>query len=297
MDLAACDEIGQSQDGLITRRQALHVLSDNQINYLLKNRTWQPLYPALYRMTGVTDTWRRRVLGATRLRPHLAASHTTAAYLWGLIPDNPSDIHVLASMNRSARLPNVTTHRTRSWHPGITTELDGITITSPARTLIDLETEIEPEKFKTKRLLRIKDLADEFALIGEPRRKKCPIILEFLTNKDRRFERVESVGEVQVLDWIDEAGLPTPSPQVAIRTADGETFIADYAYVDVRIAIEVQSWQWHGGPAQYERDAHKSIQLTALGWIVVPVLPRESNKEHFVSGLSQLIESRSRLYA
>jgi very-short-patch-repair endonuclease len=45
----------------------------------------------------------------------------------------------------------------------------------------------------------------------------------------------------------------------------------DFAYPDLRIAIEVDGYRWHSGRARWERDLGRRNDLTALGWRVVHV--------------------------
>jgi hypothetical protein len=299
MDLAACDGIGQSQDGLITRRQALRVLTTSQLERLVARGAWKPLYPSSYRMTGVRETWRRRVQAATMARENTVASHRTAAYLWGIIERQPTNVEVLTPFKKSARLPDARVHRTRKWHELMLVEIDGIAITTPARTIIDLsscstfnELRSAIDAAITKRLLRLSDISDELERIGTRGRRYCRILMAVLSKMDKRFEKAGSGGEIIVGRWIKNGDFPPPVPQLRIDVSPTQTFYPDFAYPEKKIAIEVQSWRWHGGPAQYERDAEKAIALNAMGWIVLPVLPRKPNKANFLQALRRLLAER-----
>jgi hypothetical protein len=300
MDLAACDEIGQSQDGLITRRQALRVLTKDQIDELLTQKVWRPLYPGVYRMTGVPNTWLRSVLAATLVNPNALASHHTAAYLFGLVDRRPNDLEFLVKAGKSADLPGVVVHRTRRWFPDMQTVVSGVRSTRVPRTLLELSTFCSVEtlgsavdRALTRRLAGFDELVREFERIGVRSGRKFDVMRSVLSVRDGQFGRVDSVGEADVLAWIKAAGLPMPQEQFRLPVGRHETFRADYAYPRMKIAIEVQSWAWHGGITQYERDAHKEITLAAMGWVVLPVLPRAENREVFLRALTLALESRS----
>jgi hypothetical protein len=300
MDLAACDGIGQSQDGLITRRQALRVLTKNQVNLFVAQNVWSSIYPGVYRMTGVPDSWHRRVRAATLVRLDVLASHHTAAYLWGLIDRLPRDIEVLTKVGRSTDLPRVIVHRTRRWFPEMRTVAGGIPTTRPARTLIDMSTRCSLQTLQsavdralTRRILGFDELVDEFQRIGERAGRNLSVMAAVIPKRTSQYEKLESLGEVDILDWIKEVDLPIPVEQFRVPVGPDDTFRPDYAYPDRKIAIEVQSWGWHGGPTQYEKDAQKAITLASMGWIILPVLPRVESKIAFQQALALTLASRS----
>jgi hypothetical protein len=300
MDLAACDGIGQSQDGLITRRQALQVLTKNQIDALTRDAVWRAIYPGVYRMTGVPDSWRRRVRAATLVNSGLLASHLTAAYIWGLIDRQPRSIELLTKAGKSADLPGVVVHRTRRWFEGMGGRVDGIAVTNPARTLIELSRNCSFETLRgavdralTGRVLKHQDLVEEFERLAIRPGRNFTLMSLVLNKRDEQFERLESPGEADILEWIREANLPVPVEQFRLPVGADDTFRPDYAYPQLKIAIEVQSWRWHGGPARYENDAKKAITLMAMGWIVLPVLPRPDSRAAFIQALRFTLATRS----
>ena len=50
-------------------------------------------------------------------------------------------------------------------------------------------------------------------------------------------------------------------------------FIArlDFAYPDLKVAIECQSYEWHSGHQNWEKDIERHNRLQSLGWIIVYV--------------------------
>jgi very-short-patch-repair endonuclease len=60
-------------------------------------------------------------------------------------------------------------------------------------------------------------------------------------------------------------------PQVHIDDADGFVGVVDLADVRLRIVIEADSHEFHGGAADFARDCERYSRLTADGWLVIRV--------------------------
>ena len=74
----------------------------------------------------------------------------------------------------------------------------------------------------------------------------------------------------------EERGLPMPIPQYQIWREDG-SFVAevDFAYPKQRVAIELDSWTYHGGREPFEADRTKQNDLVDLGWVPLRFTKRE----------------------
>jgi hypothetical protein len=78
----------------------------------------------------------------------------------------------------------------------------------------------------------------------------------------------DSVLEVAMAALLIEHGLPLATFQHVVH--DGElTARVDFAYPELRIAIEVDGWDPHGRRAVRERDLARDAELFARGWIVI----------------------------
>jgi very-short-patch-repair endonuclease len=67
------------------------------------------------------------------------------------------------------------------------------------------------------------------------------------------------------------AGLPKPAIQHEIRDRGRLVAIVDFAYPDVRLAIEADGYRWHSGRARWRTDLQRRNAVTALGWRIVHV--------------------------
>ncbi|HEY2666108.1 MAG TPA: hypothetical protein VGK51_04655, partial [Actinomycetota bacterium] len=68
-----------------------------------------------------------------------------------------------------------------------------------------------------------------------------------------------------------DAGLPLPVAQYRVLMADGSEVFLDFAYPDVMLAIEADSYLWHASLADWRRDRARNNELVALGWSILPI--------------------------
>jgi very-short-patch-repair endonuclease len=52
---------------------------------------------------------------------------------------------------------------------------------------------------------------------------------------------------------------------------DGSEVFLDFAYPDVMLAIEADSYLWHASLADWQRDRARNNELVALGWSILPL--------------------------
>lgn len=126
----------QAQHGLITFKQLVEagVPASTIVFWVASGRLVQ-VQPRVYRVEGVPVTWEQRVLAAVLAAgPGAAASHRTAAVLWGLLAGDV--IEIVVPRGWTPDLRGVVVHQTRD--PIITSTRRGIPVTTPMRTLVDL---------------------------------------------------------------------------------------------------------------------------------------------------------------
>lgn len=86
-------------------------------------------------------------------------------------------------------------------------------------------------------------------------------------------QKAGSELEAILLNRLERAGLPAPVLQY--RIVPGRQFRWDAAYVDAKVAIEVQGGVWSNGShvrgSGVQRDCLKASMAAALGWRCLPV--------------------------
>lgn len=157
------------------------------------------------------------------------------------------------------------------------TTIDGIPVTTPARTILDLLS-VEPEDVVERALddaLRRRLVTLEFldSWLHDARRKRHRGWRAMRRLVDVRMERgvTDSWLEDDVLDLLADAGLPTP--QVQFIRKDGDRFVArlDFAYPEQRVAIEADGFRYHADRRSFDDDRARANAVLALGWRVLRV--------------------------
>ena len=82
------------------------------------------------------------------------------------------------------------------------------------------------------------------------------------------YDPGDSDLESRVLRALAAAGLPLPGQQVRV-TVGGRRCYLDLAYVEIRLAIEIDSWAYHRFRSAFDGDRAKGNELLLLGWRVL----------------------------
>lgn len=161
----------------------------------------------------------------------------------------------------------------RALGPEDVTEYRGLSITTPAKTFVDIAEDVPlglvvafGDYVLRMKLATPADLAD--CLDRSRGRRGIRRARQAAGLVDARSESPpESVLRVALIS----AGLPAPVPQVVIRSATG-SFLArgDLVYEDERIVIEYDGMH-HLLPEQQAKDANRRHGLMLEGWLIVTI--------------------------
>jgi len=90
--------------------------------------------------------------------------------------------------------------------------------------------------------------------------------------------------------------LPQPQRQVEVRDAQGFIGRVDFAYPELKIAIEVQSYRWHLSWAARLSDMERLNRLQTRGWIIIQVTfeDLERRPDTVAQRIRAALEARSR---
>lgn len=208
------------------------------------------------------------------LSPQSLISHDSAAQIWGLqLPRSAQSalVHVLTprALRPKHRADRIV-HEAVRLGPHDADIVDGLAITSPARTWWDLATVLRSADLLavTDQLLRTwtpRALLERMLIehTGERGAVRARVALRY--GDPRSESRMESV-----LRWVlIGGGLPAPDLQFVVKDANG-SFVArvDLAYPELRIAIEFDG-AVHREADVFARDLRRQNRLVAAGWTVL----------------------------
>lgn len=283
------DSIAARQHGVFTRIQAIACGGTrNTIQWRVRVGRWERLFPTVFRLGGSRRTWRQEAL-ATCLHfgAGTAVSFRSAASLRGVSGFKRHTLEITVPRDRNRRAPNsVTIHSEPGGiSPEDITTLDGIPVTKPARTLLDLAT-VEPEEVVERCLdewLRRHLVSLPFLdrWLNDPIRKRHrgSALLERLVDIRATVGVTESPLETDFLKLIRSEGLPIPMLQYVVR--DGERFVGrvDFAYPDQRVAIEADGFRHHDQRRSFDAERARGNDLLALGWVVLRITSKHIEED------------------
>ena len=212
------------------------------------------------------------------VRPGTVICRCTAAAAWGCAVAPPTcPIHAALPSNSTGLRRFGYSRMRRDLHPSDITEHEGLAITTPERTFVDIAQDVS---------LGLVVAFGDYILrqsLATP-----PAIADCLTRSrgrrgvrrarqaaDLLDARAESPPESVLRVALIAAGLPAPTPQYVIRSTDGH-FIArgDLVFEDERIVIEYDG-EYHLTPEQQAKDADRRHRLMLEGWLVVTITRRD----------------------
>jgi hypothetical protein len=282
-------------------------LARGQLRALVREECVRRVLQGVYVAAAASDTLALRAAAVAKAVPRgSVVCLRTAAWLWGAdvlamgahLAVPPVD--VMAPSGAAAPRRTLCLGRTGPLPDMDVVELDGVLVTTPARTAADL-----------LRLLRRPDaLAALDAMLRETAVGK-----ELVGAVLGRFERQRGVVQArQLLELGDgraespqesrtrlrciDAGFPCPEPQIEVFDAFG-SFLArlDMGYRALLKAIEFDGDETHRTPAQLRHDRVRREGVEREGWQVVVVTSGQvlSRGLAFEHGVAELLQVEPRL--
>lgn len=263
--------------GVITRGELLQLgLSARAINHRIAIGALEVVHPGVYRIAGVPRSWEQALLAAQLAAgDRCAASHLSAAAFHSFDGISAKRPDVLIPHARRVRLRRVNVHRTRVLPPCDLVFVRGLWVTAPARTLVDCAGLVRPIRLEIAfddawRRQIVTPLEVRACLDTRgPNGVRGWRILDAFVCERLGTRPTGSKEETTFRRRMFERGLPMPVKQYTIRD-DRDRFVAaaDFAYPDIRLAIEVDGSQ-HGYPIQRRPDLKRHNKLTLVRWRAV----------------------------
>jgi len=157
--------------------------------------------------------------------------------------------------------------------------IDGIPVTSVARTLLDLAELVPPTQLKRAyeqaERLRVLDVRSIRELLERSNGRRGTRALGDLLEYDPSAA-VETRSELErrFLELIGEANLPLPQINVIV-----EGFVVDAYWPSARLAVELQGYAWHSDPETFERDHDRIPRLKLAGYEVLAFTWRQVTRK------------------
>lgn len=290
----------EAQYGLVTRRQIDAALTRGQFDQLARRRAIVPAVRGVWRMAGTPWTWRGRVMAVClSVGPPVAASHSTAARLWGVEGVPPPGLHVVVPTRRNGQagksLPGGVVVHHAQLAEGTVVERHRLPVTTTARTLVDLAATLQVDALS--RVAEALDRDRHFDLgalrLERLARPRVPGVghIDALLARWTDEPAGDSAWEDRVFRWLVEGGLPVPRRQYQVVLGNGTVAIPDFAYPGEKVAVEFDGFRDHRGRERFDHDRARLSELTADGWATIHVTSRQSAEE-VVGRVRRALEAR-----
>jgi predicted transcriptional regulator of viral defense system len=281
------------QHGVVSREQLTSLgLGRHAIDWLVQRGRLHVIHRGVYAVGH-----RRLTRNGLRMAAVLAAgrdavlSHRTAAALWGIRESARRTIELTAP--REVRRRGLTVCRA-VLPPDEVTVHDGIPVTTPARTLLDLAAVLDEHK-----LARAAERAEALRLTSPttlqdltaryPRRAGTPNLKRLI--EDDRIVPATTANDLErrFLTFLDANELPRP---LTNESLDPNT-TPDFRWPEQRLIVELDGFETHGTRQAFERDRARDRRLLAQGWRVARVTMRqlENDADELASELRLMLRS------
>jgi len=262
------------QQGLVTRRQLHeHGLDDSAIKRRVANGTLYRVFHGVYLVGHQARAPIARETAALLACGNAAViSHRSAAALWSMVPRDGGEVHVTVLRRKVRSRPGLRVHQTAHLTSVDIRPKDGIALTSPVRTLLDLAADGDArleDAFTEAHGLRLLRSGELEAAIGRASGRPGVIALRALI-ASHASGYTRSKGELEMRRLVRAAHLPPP-----LVNAHLHGYMVDFLWSDRRLVVEFDGYAAHGHRVAFERDRRRDAVLVAAGYRVIRVTWRQ----------------------
>ena len=273
------------QYGVFTRRQATAAgLNPRIIDDRTDRGMYERLHPGVYAIAGSPQQWHRTVIAAVFAATEpAAASHRTAAYLWGMTDRRPNTVEIATRRHLRVKREDHQVRESKDLRSSDIFLVDGIPTTAAVRTIVDLGASAPPwfvekclDAALRKSLFDIWSVQRFIMRVARKGRNGIgtirPLVEERLTWKGITESDLEDLFRRVVAS----TPVPMPDTQHVVYETDGR-FVGryDFAYPTRFAIIETDSERYHMDPVSFQRDREKQNRAQMLGWTVYRVTWRQ----------------------
>lgn len=258
--------LASARHGVVTRAQLVRAgVSGDRVDRRLKAGRLEPMHRGVYRVGPIRAPRAREMAAVFACGESGVVSHRSAAVLW-LLSARPGSGRVEISTSRGdhARRPGIHVHRTRTLLADEVTKLDGIPITTVARTLYDLAG-VAPRHHVERALVKavsrgLTSRAALDSLLARHRRHPGASRFRALLERDVPLAATRSEAEDLFLALVRKAQLPTPAVNTTVCGYE-----VDFVWRAERFAVEIDGYAHHSSAAMFDGDRRRDSVLAAAG--------------------------------
>jgi predicted transcriptional regulator of viral defense system len=289
-------ELAADQDGVVEHDQLLALeVGEEWIKHKLRIGWLTIVFRGVYAVGHKRITWRGRLRAAVlSCGPGAYLSHHTAAVLHGLWRYWGGVIHVTAPPGgREDREEGIVVHRIRNMRAVEKGEVDGLPVTSVARTCLDMAARVHPDTLddmvEAAERNETFDLAAFMAVCKRGRTGSAALKRALLRYQPTGWTR--SRLERRAIRELRQAGVRIVGVNVWIPEADLEADLL----LEHKVVVEIDGGVVHGTTAAKIRDPDRDLKLQLAGYtpIRIPEYRLVHEPERVVADVKALLLSRA----
>ncbi|MDP9386873.1 MAG: DUF559 domain-containing protein [Actinomycetota bacterium] len=275
MDDGSIAALAGAQHGLFSRGQALEAgVTPQLIGRRLRAGRWLSLAPGVYGHPGWPDSWRRRLwMAHLDVGPGSVISHESAAALHHLSLFRPGPVVLTVVHGDHERPAPWTVRQSTDLRPDHVTRVEGLPVTTPARTLFDIAAFTSEARLAravdeahVSGVCRVEELAALYEALRRRGKRGMKVLGHVVASRGDGYVPPESVLERRLLKVLRDGGLPEPVPQLPLPWRSAREGRVDVAYPQARILVEADSRRWHSRMDQMADDRRRDREALNHGW-------------------------------
>src|SRR3954467_14461173 len=280
---AAMAMLAERQRGVASRAQLVRIgASDDGIDRRIRAGRLHVIHRGVYAVGRRHLSREARYVAALLFAGDGAVlSHRSAADVWELRSPKEPRIDVTVPLDRRGD-PSVTIHRDAIDRIETTTR-NGMQVTKPLRTLLDLATAVDDKELERairqavyRRLTTTARLAE--AVQERPGHRGTKAMKKALINLGEAPGRTRSELEEKFPRFLKKHDLPMPELNVEMNVR-GRRIEADCVWHDQRLIVELDGRDAHDSTPAFESDRARDSALMASHWRVVRVTTRRMQQD------------------
>lgn len=297
--------IAGGRHGVTTTAEAARLgVSRAQIRTGIRRGIWRSPAPGILVAVAAAGGWAQDCAIAVLIADGLA-SHRAGGRLHRLDGFDEAPVELTVDRDRRARTAAAIVHRTGVMDPRDRTTVDGIPVTSLARTLVDLGAVVDDDRVEQalddalRRGVSMRWIAETLERVDRPGPSGCASLRRVLARPDRTGPIPDSKFERMVERAVVDGGLPQPDRQIEVRDVDGRVIgRIDAGWPELQLGLEAHSARWHDGARRERADGRRDRRLLAAGWELVYVTWWDiEHPDEFLAELTQAYRVRERRLA
>jgi very-short-patch-repair endonuclease len=232
-------------------------------------------FDGVFNLPGISNSHTIALHAASR-KLGAVVSHQSAAFLHNL--DRPRHVKPTVSVPRlrTKVFPGVTVHQLTDLTDDQIVALDGLPVTVPERTVIDLAAVLKQGHVErivdnglAARILDLERLQWIFQDLGRRGKPGTTPMRSILEARNSGYEAPDTELERRLLKVIIDAGLPRPNQQFTPEWLMPRNGRVDFSYPERRLVIEGDSRRWHTLLNSFEIDRLRDNAAQLAGWRIL----------------------------